>query len=971
MQFLHSIQAADKAKLQALLKEYASLTDPSIAKITNIQARLILKKEVNPVFLKPRSVPFRMRTQVEEELDRLTQDGILEKVNHSDWATPIVPVLKKNGSLSICGDYSVTLNPRLRVDEHPLPTPDELLASMAGGKVFSKIDLLQAYLQLEIRPEDRELLTLNTHKGLYRPTRLMYGVASAPAIWQRTIENILKDIPGVAVFLDDIRVAGSSEKDHFEKLRIIFDRLQKYNIRINTEKSEFLTDKINYCGYVIDQNGIHKAQDKIDAIQNMRKPSNITELRSFLGMIHYYERFSPNLSTILQPLNRLLQKNTRFIWSPQCEKSFQEAKQIFTSPRCLIHFDSRLPVTLATDASPYSVGAVLSHILPDGSERAIQYASKTLSKTQQKYSQIDKEALAIIFGIKKFYQYLQGSKFTLITDHRPLTQIFSPTKSLPMFTASRMQHYALFLQGFNYDIRYRKSELHANADCLSRLPIPSTELYDCDPIDIFQESTFDTLPITAQQVANATVRDKELSKLLNYLQSGKSTCKEQKFHSIPLSEFTLFQGVIFRGYRVVIPMTLQKEILRELHSGHFGIVRMKHLARSYVWWNQIDKDIEKVAKNCYNCNTYRNDPPKVTNHIWEPTSSPFERIHVDFAGPFLGHNFFILIDAHTKWPEIHTVKNITSETTIKLCRQIFATYGIPQYLVSDNAKTFTSKEFSNFLKVNGITHRLTAPYHPATNGQAERYVQTLKNALKRMQATPINVQVALQQLLIQYRNTTHTVTGKSPAEAMFSRKIRTRLDILRPIVTKHSLQNAPPLKFTEGERVSCRNYQGKEKWLFGRIKERLGNLHYQVQLDDGRTWKRHVNQLRPIGEDTPKRIKDCTQLDSYNNLDISRDNVTASDTNASDTLRNESMDGVPLTPSPPRSLLTTPEASTSATLTASQFSTPTEFFLTSTPKPSVSSNNEAATPTGKQLRPQRTNKLPAYLRDYVVPKKLE
>jgi len=290
----------ENTQLQALLREYARLSDPSMVKITNIQARLNLKEKVSPVFLKSRPVPFRVRIQVEEEIERLTQAGILEKVDHSEWATPIVPVIKKNGSIRICGDYSVTLNPKLRVDEHPLPTPDELLASMAGGKIFSKIDLLQAYLQLEIRPEDRELLTLNTHKGLYRLTRLMYGVASAPAIWQRTIESILKDIPGVVVFLDDIRVAGSSVKDHLEKLRTVFDRLQKYNIRINAEKSEFFTKEINYCGYVINQDGIHKAQDKIDAIQNMSRPSNITELRSLLGMIHYYERFCPNLSTILQ-----------------------------------------------------------------------------------------------------------------------------------------------------------------------------------------------------------------------------------------------------------------------------------------------------------------------------------------------------------------------------------------------------------------------------------------------------------------------------------------------------------------------------------------------------------------------------------------------------------------------------------------------------------------------------------------------
>lgn len=405
---------------------------------------------------------------------------------------------------------------------HPLPTPDELFTQMAGGKVFSKIDLLQAYLQLEVRPQDRDLLTLNTHKGLYRPTRLMYGIASAPAIWQRTIENILKDIPGVVIFLDDIRVLGTNTQDYLKKLRLVFERLHRYNIRINFQKSEFLTDRIHYCGYVISKDGLTKASDKVEAISKMRKPSSITELRSFLGMIYYYERFIPNLSTVLRALNKLLQKDTKFFWSTECEKSFQAAKNAFTSPKCLVHFDPRLPLTLATDASSYGVGAVLSHVYPDGSERAIQYASQTLTKTQQSYAQIDKEAYVIIYGIKKFQQYLQGAKFTLITDHRPLTQIFSPTKGFPFYTAARMQHYALCLQSFNYDIRYRKSELHANADCLSRLPIPRDSNTDtCDSVDTFQNSTFETLPVTAIEVAKFTSQDKELSKLFKFLQYGK------------------------------------------------------------------------------------------------------------------------------------------------------------------------------------------------------------------------------------------------------------------------------------------------------------------------------------------------------------------------------------------------------------------------------------------------------------------
>nr|XP_012149735.1 PREDICTED: uncharacterized protein K02A2.6-like [Megachile rotundata] len=777
---------------------------------------------------------------------------------------------------------------------------------MAGGTVFSKIDLLQAHLELEIRPEDRELLTINTHKGLYKPTQLMYGVASAPAIWQRTIKNISKDIPGVVVFLDDIH------------------------------KSEFFTDQIQYCGYIINKSGIHKAPDKIEAINNVRRPTNITELRSFLGMIHYYDRFIPNLSSILKPLNTLLQKEVKYEWSPDCEKSFQAAKKAFT-------------ITLATDASPYGVGAVLSHIFPDGSEKAIQYASRTLSKAQQAYAQIDKEAFAIIFRIKKFYQYLQGSKFTLITDHRPLTQIFSPAKSLPVFTAARMQHYALFLQSFNYDIQYRKSELHANADCLSRLPIPATDTYECDTIDEFHKATFNILPVTAEQVAQATLEDKELSKLLKCIRTGRGDLKNNRFHSVPLAEFTLFNNVIFRDHKVVIPVKLQKRKLQELHSGHFGVVRMEHLARGYVWWNKIDNDIENLVKNCSECNAYKNNPTQITHHIWEPANVPFQRVHIDFAGPFLGHYFFVLVDAYTKWPEIHVGNNINSQVTIEICRKIFAIYGLPQYLVSDNGRAFVSKEFTDFLKVNGITQRLTAPYHPATNGQAERYVQILKNSLKRMKADRTNIQPALQQLLIQYRNTPHAKTGISPAELLFSRKLRTRLDLLRPTVTKER-SYTPSIIFKEGKR------------------------------------------LRPIGDNTPVRSEDYIQFeDNIPPTDMTGNTIRNTGNNCPENASSELTDSETIVNTPGngtgkenthantsvrfRSEVNTPSPSSHSqshshtqpetTLENSDYSTPRNSFLTSTPQHSPEPITES-TPINSNTRPERTRNLPKRFEDYYL-----
>ncbi|XP_018407383.1 PREDICTED: uncharacterized protein K02A2.6-like [Cyphomyrmex costatus] len=618
--------------------------DAEFAAIKDIQIHLKLKKDASPVFVRARPVLFKLQMLVEKELDTLEKAGVIEKVESSKWATPIVSILKKDGSIRICGDYKATLNPHLIVYEYPFPTVDELFLKLRNGKKFSKIDLKQPYLQLEVAPEDRELLTISTFKGLYKVVQ---------------IKNLTR-------------------------LEEVLSRLHKFNIRINLEKSKFFLDKVDYCGYEIDRIDIHKEKKKIEAIHKMPRPKNISEVRAFTGMINYYGRFIQNLSSILRPLNKLLQKEgVPFIWSNECETAFNKAKVAFTSNQVLVHFDPNLPLVLATDVSSYGVGAVLSHRYPDGSEKVIQFASQTFSKVQAKYSQIDKEAFAIVFGVKRFVQFLYGTKFTLITDHRPLVQIFSPYQSLPIYSAMRMQHYAIFLQEFNYEIEYRKSEKHANADCLSRLPVDAPQMI-ADVVDAYQVEVIETLPVTANRIAAETRKDKDVSDLLQALQTGKQIHKSKRF-GIEQNEFSLQNNVIMRPC-AYIPKILRFEVLKELHSGHFGVVKMKSLARSHCWWPTIDKDLEQLARNCVNCNEHRNNPPKVEVHVWEAPSAPMQRIHIDFAGPFLGKMFLLMIDAFSKWPEVHIVKDITAKTTIMKLREIFAAYGLPQVVVTDNGK---------------------------------------------------------------------------------------------------------------------------------------------------------------------------------------------------------------------------------------------------------------------------------------------
>ena len=343
--------------------------------------------------------------------------------------------------MRICGDYKVTVNQAAKLDTYPLPKIDDLLASLGAGKSFSKLDLAHAYQQIPLEEESKQFVVINTHKGLYSYTRLPFGVSSAPSIFQRTIEGILRGIPKVCVYIDDILVTGETEQEHLRTLDQVLTRLQDAGLRLKREKCAFMLPSVEYLGHSISAEGVRPTKEKIRAIMEAPAPGNVSQLRSFLGLINYYGKFLPNLSSTLAPLYRLLQKECSWIcsWGPRQQKAFKEAKSMLTGLCLLVHYDPDRELVLACDASPYGVGAVLSHRMEDGSDKPVAFASQSLAAAEKKYSQLDKEALAIVFGEKKFHQFLFGRKFTIYSDHKPLQHLFSASRSIPAMASARIQ----------------------------------------------------------------------------------------------------------------------------------------------------------------------------------------------------------------------------------------------------------------------------------------------------------------------------------------------------------------------------------------------------------------------------------------------------------------------------------------------------------------------------------------------------
>ena len=864
-QDIKSVHSHQVSQLTALLDKYSEVFTEELGTIKPFQAKLVVDPKATPRFHRPRPVPYALKKAVEEELDRLERAGVLEKVDHSDWAAPIVVVPKKDGHVRLCGDYSVTVNPALDVDQYPLPRPTDLFATLAGGKYFTKLDLSHAYNQIELAEESRKYLTINTHKGLYRYTRLPFGVASAPALFQKTMDIILAGIEGVICYIDDIMVTGKTEEEHLERLNQVLQRLQEHGIRVKLSKCTFMRTSVDYLGHRVDAEGLHATDDKMQAIVDAPVPKNISELRSFLGLLNYYGRFIPNLSSLLHPLNSLLRQDVPWKWSKECNQAFQAAKDKIVAPNVLVHYDPNLPIRLAGDASSYGIGAVISHVMPGGEERPIAFASRTLLPSERNYSQIEREALSLIFGVSKFHTYLYGRKFVLVTDHKPLTTIFGHKKGIPPMTAARLQRWALKLSAYSYEIEFRCTNEHSNADCLSRLPVNSADVTGHTPEPgIFNISQIESLPVTAVQLAKATRTDPILSAVYQHITKGWPSHISQNLSTFVAKkeELTVEGGCVLWGTRVVIPTKWREKLLQELHHEHPGVCKMKGIARSYFWWPGLDHSIEELVKSCPECQAVKKSPSTAPLHPWAWPSHVFQRIHVDFLGPFQGSMFLVAVDAYSKWPEVFIMPTTTTGKTIDCLRSLFCRYGYPEQLVSDNGPQFISEEFAIFMRSCGVKHLRSAPYHPATNGLAERFVQSLKQSLKASQNSGRPLPQRLCDFLLMYRSAVHSTTGVSPNSLFLKREVRTRLDLLRPdshirVQDKQALQKAnhdlhsKDRSFAVGDPVFVKNFRTGPDWVAAIVVAKLGPLSYLVETLDKQLWRRHVDHVKSRATTTP------------------------------------------------------------------------------------------------------------------------
>ena len=436
----------------------------SVGPIRGIKVKLPLKANVTPVFHRSREPPLPLQAEVAKELDRMVETGVISPVSGSEWASPLVIQRKKNGKVRLCCDYKLSVNECLMSDVCNTPTLETAFSKIRGAKVFAKFDLKSAFWQLELDEGSKAITTINTTKGLFQFNRLPYGLKVSSAVFQRAMEDITCGVDNIIVWQDDVFMYDVNDERLAQRVQSFLKLLNKRNVKVNWEKSVKRATEVVFLGHLISASGIRPDPSLVSVINTMQAPKSVKELERFIGIINFYGSKIRNFAEKCEPLNRLRKKGCVFAWTVEQQQAFELLRKELTNSAVVQPYSLDKEVTLTCDACEYSIGGVLSQNgLP------VMYLSRSLSPAERNYANIEKEALSIVWCVKRAEKLLLGRHFLIRTDHRPLEYIFGEHKGIPKTTSARLQRWAILLMAYDYSIRYVAGAQVPEADALSRL----------------------------------------------------------------------------------------------------------------------------------------------------------------------------------------------------------------------------------------------------------------------------------------------------------------------------------------------------------------------------------------------------------------------------------------------------------------------------------------------------------------------
>ena len=737
-----------------------SVENQYLPTVRGFTASIVLKDEEKPLkFCPARPVPVHLRDALDTELEELQNQGIISPVEFAKAASPVVWIKKPNGRFRLCVDFKATLNSNIMSDAYPLPRVEEIMSKLESASKFAKIDMKSAYWQIALDDKAKELSVINTHKGLFVLNRLQMGMKNASAIFQRCVELVLKGIQNVIVYQDDIMIFADSATQLKKRLIEVKKRLREHNFTLNDDKCIQCTDSLSFLGYIFSKDGLKPDESLVTKITETNVPKNHKELSRFLGMVTYFAKFIPKFSEICTPLYQL-KANENFCWTEECTKSFATLKHCLVNAPVLQPFSLYKESVLSIDASEVSLGAVLTQ-----DDHPVIYISKTLSPTESRYSNIEREALAVVWAAARLEQFLIGKKFIIQTDHKPLVYILNPNMQLKRDISPRLLRFAVKMMQFDYEIRHIAGSKNVVADSLSRSP-------DHETVHVPQVH-FSQACISADILKSETNNDRFLTDLKTRIITGRwggVSRLERPFKRIAWQLSIDDDDLIRVGSKIVPPASLYRHIFENAHQTHNGALSTLKMVQKEFFWPNMRFNIECFVKSCDECRKHRLQGPNTT-HSWPKEETAWSRLHVDWAYTRSTGNVLIIADSFSGWLEATLCKDRTTDTVIEVMRAIFARFGVPQVVVTDNAPEFAGGHLKSWL--NAISCRLvhSPEYRPSSNGLAERMVRVLKDGLKFFNSSKCSISAFVHRLLFVHRNSA-VRNGKTPAELMFNYSVR-------------------------------------------------------------------------------------------------------------------------------------------------------------------------------------------------------
>ena len=561
-----------------------------------------------------------------------------------------------------------------------------------------------------------------------------------------------------------------------ETLQAALERSSTKNLKLNPDKLEVGATEVQYFGHIISSEGLKPDPAKVKAVQDMSPPINEKELQNMLGMINYLAKFAPQLSETRRPTRDLLKENVEFIWDHKQDEALKKAKELILCQHVLAYFDPGKPITLQVDASQHGVGGAL---FQEG--RPIAFAPKSLSKAEEKYAQIERELYAILFGCKRFHQYVYRHKIMVQTDHKPLENI---TKKPLALAPPRLQRMLLQLQRYDLEVHHVPGKNIPVVDVLSRKFMPAETVdQSVGDLDVQIHSIISNLPVSdikMEQIRLATSEDTQMHDLQTVIQEGwpqrRQNCKKSILDCWNFrDELSTIDGIILKGQKIFVPKSLRPEMLDKVHTGHLGIEKTLNRALEILFWPQMATEIQKKVASCPICTPTKNSNPREPMKPHEIPDRPWQKVGTDL---FTVDNkqYLVTVDYYSRYFEVDELTSTTSNAIITKLSAHFARHEIPEVAISDNGPQFAAEEFARFAQTWDFKHVISSPGYPQSNGLAETTVQTIKSIFKRAKAEGSNALLSI----LEYRTT--PVDGLvSPAQLLMGRQLRSVL----PTTSKH------------------------------------------------------------------------------------------------------------------------------------------------------------------------------------------